>query len=37
MALFNENAQQALKTWMLSLRDSAYVEIVDQNLNLPEA
>lgn len=34
MALFNENAQQALKTWMLSLRDSAYVEIVDKNLNL---
>lgn len=37
MALFNENAQQALKTWMLSLRDSAYVEIVDKDLSLPEA
>ncbi|WP_116963169.1 peptidylprolyl isomerase [Fastidiosibacter lacustris] len=36
MALFNENAQQALKTWILSLRDSAYVEIVEHNLNLPE-
>jgi peptidyl-prolyl cis-trans isomerase SurA len=37
VALFNENAQQALKTWMLSLRDSAYVEIVDKDLSLPEA
>ncbi|MBK2124144.1 peptidylprolyl isomerase [Fangia hongkongensis] len=35
-ALFQQNAQQALKTWMLSLRDSAYVKILDDKLKLPE-
>ena len=37
MALFNEKAQQSLKTWMLNLRDSAYVKIVNKNLKFPEA
>ena len=37
MALFNENAQQALKTWMLSLRDSAYVEILAKKFELPKS
>lgn len=37
IVLFNKKAQQALKTWMLSLRNSAYVEIVDKKLNFPKA
>lgn len=35
-ALFQENAQQALKTWMMSLRDGAYVKILDPELKIPQ-
>lgn len=35
-ALFQENAQEALKTWMMSLHDSAYVKILDPLLKIPQ-
>jgi len=35
-ALFQENAQEALKTWMMSLRDSAYVKILHPALKIPQ-
>ncbi|WP_162902139.1 peptidylprolyl isomerase [Facilibium subflavum] len=35
-ALFQNNAQQAVKTWMMSLRDNAYVKILDPKLELPK-
>lgn len=30
-ALFNEKAQEILKNWIISLRDSSYIEIFDEN------
>lgn len=35
-ALFQQNAAQVLKTWMMSLRDSAYVDILNPELKLSE-
>ncbi|MFZ9035273.1 MAG: peptidylprolyl isomerase [Francisellaceae bacterium] len=32
-ALFQQKAPQALKTWMLSLKDNAYIKIVDPELD----
>ena len=33
-ALFQDNAQLVIKTWMMSLRDSAYIKIIDPNLKI---
>ena len=35
-ALFQEKAQQAIRTWMISLRENAYINVIDKKLDTPE-
>lgn len=35
-ALFQQKAQQAIRTWMISLRENAYIKVLDSKLDTPE-
>lgn len=36
-ALFQQKAQQAIRAWMISLRENAYINVIDKNLDTPES
>jgi peptidyl-prolyl cis-trans isomerase SurA len=35
-AIFAEKAAQIYKTWLASMKDDAYITILDKNLKIPE-
>ena len=35
-AIFAKKAQQVYKTWLISIKDSSYIKILDKNLKTPE-
>lgn len=35
-AIFSEKAQEVYKTWLTSMKDDAYIEILEDDLKTPE-
>lgn len=35
-AIFSEKAQEIYKTWLTSMKDDAYIEILEDDLKTPE-